>query len=128
MRSRFTCPNCGKPHCFVRYVDENGDMLHESVGRCNHESSCGYHYTPKQFFADHPDQKPGKDWRYDRVPVMAGPDRASHSRSFLRAARFLDPELADDVEKLVEEFGLEFWGAERDTPLCHSERGEESPK
>jgi hypothetical protein len=77
MRSRFTCPNCGKPHCFVRYVDENGEYLHESVGRCNHESSCGYHYTPKQFFADHPDQKPGKDWRYDRVPVMAGPDRPS---------------------------------------------------
>ena len=80
MRSRFTCPNCGKPHCFVRYVDENGDMLHESVGRCNHESSCGYHYTPKQFFADHPDQKPGKDWRYDRVPVMAGSDRPSLPR------------------------------------------------
>ena len=40
-----------------------------------------------------------------------------HSRSFLRAARFLDPELADDVEALIEELGLEFWGAERVDPL-----------
>jgi hypothetical protein len=24
------------------------------VGRCNHESSCGYHYTPKQYFEDNP--------------------------------------------------------------------------
>ena len=36
------------------------------MGRCDHESSCGYHYTPKQFFADHPDLKAGIDWRDDR--------------------------------------------------------------
>lgn len=355
--TRHTCPSCGRPRCFTRYVDEEEQPLHPTVGICDHASSCGYHYTPKQFFADHPDQKPGPDWRYAPIPchpepkpknlclipedivrrsvrlnydsdlitflrtfldpvvleglicdyrigvtksratiffqidiqgrcrtgkimmynpetghrikepdvpgrvtwvhsvmkkagqlpadwelsqclfgehllalypgkpvglvesektaviaaglmpkyiwlatggksglndrlnvlkgrkviawpdvdgfqewseklgqlsgyditvspllqqvatpedfaahidiadwlirchnVMPDPDRASHSRSFLRAARFLDPELADDVEKLVEELGLEFWGAERDTPLCHSERGEESPK
>lgn len=51
------------------YVDEAGDPLHEYVGRCDHESSCGYHYTPKQFFADHPDLKPGKDWR-DGHPIF----------------------------------------------------------
>ena len=120
MRTRFTCPNCGKPHCFVRYVDENGEYLHESVGRCNHESSCGYHYTPKQFFADHPDQKPGKDWRYDRVPVMAGPDRPSlctipydmvarsvrfdrdsHLITFLRT--FIDPII---IEGLIDEYQI----------------------
>jgi hypothetical protein len=49
-------------------VDENGDCLDESVGRCNHESSCGYHYTPKQFFADNPTARP--DWKenFFRVP------------------------------------------------------------
>ena len=61
--SRYTCPACGRKKCFTLYVDEAGDPLHESVGRCDHESSCGYHYTPKQFFTDHPDLKPGKDWR-----------------------------------------------------------------
>lgn len=28
-------------------------MLAENVGRCNHESGCGYHYSPRQYFADH---------------------------------------------------------------------------
>ncbi len=120
MRSRFTCPNCGKPHCFVRYVDENGAMLHESVGRCNHESSCGYHYTPKQFFADHPDQKPGPDWRYQQMPFHseAKPktlctipyalvtrsvrfDRDSHLITFLRT--FLDPFI---IESLIDEYQI----------------------
>ncbi len=120
MRSRFTCPNCGKPHCFVRYVDENGDMLHESVGRCNHESSCGYHYTPKQFFADHPDQKPGPDWRYAPLPCRSESkpknlctipydmvtrsvrfDRDSHLITFLRT--FLDPII---IEGLIDEYQI----------------------
>ena len=52
--SRYTCPGCRRKRCFTLYVDEAGEPLHETVGRCDHESSCGYHYTPKQFFADHP--------------------------------------------------------------------------
>jgi len=49
-------------------VDENGEFLNEVVGRCNHESSCGYHYTPKQFFADNPSARP--DWKdnFFRIP------------------------------------------------------------
>ena len=120
MRSRFTCPYCGKPHCFVRYVDENGEYLHESVGRCNHESSCGYHYTPKQFFADHPDQKPGPDWRYAPLPCRSETksknlctipydmvtrsvrfDRDSHLITFLRI--FLDPII---IEGLIDEYQI----------------------
>ncbi len=27
------------------------------VGRCNREQKCGYHYTPKQYFADNPKEK-----------------------------------------------------------------------
>ena len=52
--SRHTCPKCGRQRCFTRYVDENGEFLHPEVGRCDHESSCGYHYTPKDYFRDHP--------------------------------------------------------------------------
>lgn len=52
--SRHTCPKCGKQRCFTRYIDENGEILHPEVGRCDHESSCGYHYTPKDYFRDHP--------------------------------------------------------------------------
>jgi hypothetical protein len=53
MKTRFHCPapNCGKGKTFSRYIDtQTGEHLHPSVGRCNRESNCGYHYTPKQYF------------------------------------------------------------------------------
>ena len=59
--SRHTCPSCGRPHCFSCYVDTDGNILDETVGRCDHESSCGYHKTPKQYFEEHPSLS--KDWR-----------------------------------------------------------------
>lgn len=71
--TRFTCPRCGRGHCFTRYVDEEGNYLDESVGKCDHDSSCQYHYTPKQFFADHPDRKPERDWRYAPIPTPPAP-------------------------------------------------------
>ena len=83
--SRYTCPHCGRKRCFTLYVDESGEPLHESVGRCDHESSCGYHYTPKQYFSDHPDLKPGRDWRE--------PDRPCHSEAKPKNLCFLP----DDV-------------------------------
>ena len=61
--SRYTCPQCGRPHEFVLYVDESGNKLADNVGRCNRESSCGYHYTPKQYFLDHPEARGGKTWQ-----------------------------------------------------------------
>ena len=63
--SRHTCPHCGRKRCFTLYVDENGAPLDETVGRCDHESSCGYHYTPKQYYQDHPGITTGKDWGQD---------------------------------------------------------------
>ena len=59
--SRHTCPSCGRPHCFSCYVDTDGNILDETVGRCDHESSCGYHKTPKQYFEEHPSLS--QDWR-----------------------------------------------------------------
>lgn len=53
--SRHQCPQCKDKFSFAYYVDENGVMLNENVGRCNHESGCSYHYTPKQFFIDNPE-------------------------------------------------------------------------
>lgn len=54
--SKIGCPNCGKNRCFVRYVDEE-DIIQfpDTVGKCDHENSCGYHYTPREYFHDHPD-------------------------------------------------------------------------
>jgi hypothetical protein len=53
-KSRHTCPACNSKGVFVRYKDENGEYISSDVGRCNRESKCGYHYKPKQYFADNP--------------------------------------------------------------------------
>jgi len=55
MNTRYRCPapNCCKGKTFSLYVDtETGEHIHPSVGRCNRESNCGHHYTPKQYFQD----------------------------------------------------------------------------
>ena len=53
--SRHTCPHCERKNCFTRYVDDANEPLSPLVGRCDHESSCGYHRTPREYFHDHPD-------------------------------------------------------------------------
>jgi hypothetical protein len=53
-RSRHACPTCNSKGVFARYIDERGEYLSSDVGRCNRESKCGYHYKPKQYFADNP--------------------------------------------------------------------------
>ena len=62
--SRLTCPACGKPHCFTPYVDEEGNMLDPTCGRCDRESKCGYHLSPHEFFQQNPEARPrGDAWR-----------------------------------------------------------------
>ena len=49
------CPNCNRPNCFVRYVDEEGMIAFTpDIGRCDHENSCGYHKTPRDYFINNP--------------------------------------------------------------------------
>ena len=77
--TRHTCPNCGdSPNCgdrrsFAYYVDESGTPLHPSVGRCNHESGCGYHYTPRQYFHDHPECRTAGDFSSGRQCMAQKP-------------------------------------------------------
>lgn len=56
--TRHECPNCHDRHSFTYYVNDDGQPLDENCGRCDHESSCGYHYTPTDYFRDHPTNKP----------------------------------------------------------------------
>lgn len=71
--TRHTCPNCGDRRSFAYYVDESGTPLHPSVGRCNHESGCGYHYTPKQYFHDHPECRTAGDFSSGRQCMAQKP-------------------------------------------------------
>ena len=53
--SKFSCPKCGKKQCFVKYIDSQGEITFpDYVGRCDHEQSCQYHYTPSDYFHDNP--------------------------------------------------------------------------
>ena len=54
MNTRYRCPSCQqRDKTFSLYIDtETGEQIHPTVGRCNRESKCGHHYTPKQYFQD----------------------------------------------------------------------------
>ena len=46
-KSKHTCPACGKPRCFSRYLDtDTGELLPEAYGRCDRETNCGYSLNP----------------------------------------------------------------------------------
>lgn len=54
--TRHTCPSCGRKHSFTLYLNgQTHEPIHRTVGRCNREIKCGYHYTPKQYFTDNPE-------------------------------------------------------------------------
>ena len=66
--SKIDCPNCGKKHCFVRYIDEQGTVRFPStVGKCDHEQSCGYHYTPREYFRDNPETMSNDNRSIERI-------------------------------------------------------------
>lgn len=83
--SKISCPNCGRPRCFVKYVDAEGKIVFpDNVGKCDHENSCGCHYTPKEYFKDNPDvlardQSVGKSFQValckfiEKKPVLTVP-------------------------------------------------------
>lgn len=53
MATRYTCPRCKAAHKFARYIDTHtGKQINPAVGRCERIQSCGYHYTPAQYFRD----------------------------------------------------------------------------
>lgn len=55
LKSRFTCPSCQTRNVFARYINtDTNEHLSPEVGRCNRESNCGYHYSPKDYFRDNP--------------------------------------------------------------------------
>lgn len=77
--SRHKCPKCNDLHSFAYYLDGNtGQVIDKTVGRCNHESGCGYHYTPKQFFIDNPAEKE----RFT-VPIQQKPIQHQREASYI---------------------------------------------
>ena len=68
--TRHTCPNCGVKKSFALYL--NGDThepIHPTVGICNRQNKCGYHYPPRMYYADNPNFK--NDFTPDYKPYNA---------------------------------------------------------
>ncbi len=55
--SRHQCPSCGDRKSFAYYRGADGSLPDVNVGSCNPEVSCGYHYTPSDWFRDHPEAR-----------------------------------------------------------------------
>lgn len=68
--TRRTCPACGGKLEFTLYIDAStGAPIHNTVGKCNRELKCGYHYTPSQYFGDNPDQRAERLTNYKPVEM-----------------------------------------------------------
>lgn len=68
------CPSCGR-RSFTPYVDENGEIFRPEVGFCDHISSCQYHLSPSDFWANHPELKEAYGERARALEIRPTPQR-----------------------------------------------------
>lgn len=115
LKSRHQCPACGYRFEFSRYVDSDGNYIAEHVGRCNRESKCGYHLTPKQYA-----EQTGVDFlaqsrptinthkpkvvEYIKTDVMTATLKAYDQNTFVKYLHNIFP--APIVERLINEYKL----------------------
>jgi len=70
--SRSRCPQCqDSRRTFKKYIDnQTGEYLADHVGRCDREDNCGYHYTPREYFAENPgDVRERQQKQWNTPPV-----------------------------------------------------------
>ncbi len=115
--TRHTCPECGMKESFTLYIDANTNQpINAKVGKCNRESKCGYHYTPKQFFMDNPSLTPplGGGWVGSK-PVTPPPPAGTIPFSYVQRSasyknnfvRFLFDFLTDkQIETVYQNYAL----------------------
>jgi hypothetical protein len=69
--TRHDCPSCKAKLSFTLYLDGNTHKpIHDIVGKCNRESKCGYHYTPKQYYLDNPSHRNETCLVYKQIPDL----------------------------------------------------------
>lgn len=87
--TKITCPHCKGKRCFRKYLDTEGIIqFPDTVGRCDHENHCGYHYTPKQFFADNPDAKPEREKVHESQSTI---EISTSKQIMISKISFIDP-------------------------------------
>lgn len=116
--TRYTCPECGVLSNFTRYIDKiTGKHVHPSVGRCNREDKCGYHYKPKQYYLDNNvsrDRAPGikavkeppkiKEISFVPSSIVEDSRKAFNNNYFVRWLYKIFPQ--DVVVELIEKYNI----------------------
>jgi len=75
-KKKYKCPACNKSGRFTLYIDiETKDYLNHSVGICDRSDSCGFQYTPKQYFLDNNINTPIQNYI---TPVKSIPTTTSY--------------------------------------------------
>lgn len=64
------CPSC-RQIGYKPYIHPDGQIVAEECGRCDHESSCGYHVTPREYYKDKPNN--GEHYNPNYVPPPPPP-------------------------------------------------------
>ena len=96
IRSRYECPACHHKRVFARYIDtRTGEYLSPDVGRCNREDNCGYHYTPKEYFHDHPEND-FSEMRRDN----SGKDRKGYNVKVTSKNKISQPQRIDCIPEI----------------------------
>lgn len=109
MKTRYSCPSCQQHKVFALYINtETGEHLNSTVGRCNRESNCGYHYTPKQYFEENniSFDKP-QQHRQQRIIQPPQPKPISFISVEVFTASLQSHESNNFVKYLIDLFGVE---------------------
>ena len=113
--SKHECPECEAKSSFVYYIDtETGSPVDRTVGKCDHKDTCGYHRTPREYFADNGIVR---EWRPPKPPKPVEPPKPaslipfeyieqsySYKSTFVE---FLCSILSEaDIKQIVERYSL----------------------
>lgn len=123
LNTRHHCPGCQqKDKTFSLYIDtETGQHVHPTVGRCNRETKCGYHLTPKEYFQDndisidtysrtHPAPLQQKPPSYISIDTMKGSLKGYDQNNFVRwLVSFFGEEVTNDILQMYFIGTLKHW-------------------
>lgn len=116
--SRFSCPQCKTKECFTLYLSgDTNQPIHPTVGKCNREIKCGYHYAPKEYFIDNPTPRKENSINFNKampvqiqgttisyIPWKYVKESASYNSNFIQfLCNYFSTE---SIEKAVEEYAL----------------------
>jgi hypothetical protein len=85
-----------------------GKHVHPTVGRCNREINCGYHYTPKQYFTDHKITRENIPYPKFNHPTASVPDKSESYIPF----RIFKSSLQKHEDNHFIQYLVSFFGAE----------------